>query len=421
MSKLAKFMPETLVLRLDPADTGAGTWIVADEQGRRVGVPGAGLIGAVAPVAAGRRLVVLAPAVDVLLTSVVLPVRGAAKILRALPFALEEQIAEDIEALHFAAGRPTADGSVTAAAVDREQLEGWLQNLREAGLDPQVICSEAEGAPAASNHLNWLLDSDRCIARSGDGLPVVVEISSIDEVLRYGPGFPGDADQARHLSVYLTPAAQAKYGGQLEALRPDIASLEIRLLPDGILPHLAAGVISNEPINLLQGQFAPRTQLDRLWKPWRAAAALVAVLAVVLVGQEIFRLVQLKQEEARLDEAIAAAFQQAMPGARMEDARFQVERRLAALRGTGSAANEGLLNALETLGGALGEAPGVRLEAVSYRVGVLDLRLQAPSVDSLEQIRQAVARDGRFTATIQQANQRDDGVEGRIQLTGDGA
>lgn len=414
-------MPETLVLRLDPADTGAGTWIVADEQGRRVGVPGAGPVGSAAPVATGRRLVVLAPAVDVLLTSVTLPVRGATKILRALPFALEEQIAEDIEALHFAVGRPAGDGSVTAAAVDREQLEGWLANLREAGLDPQVICSEAEGAPAASNHLNWLLDSGRCIARSGDGLPVVVEIGSIDEALRYGPGFPGDADQARHLSVYLTPAAQAKYGEQLEALRPDMASLEIRLLPDGILPHLAAGVVSSDPINLLQGQFAPRTQLDRLWKPWRAAAALLAVLAVVLVGQEALRLVQLKQEEARLDEAIAATFQQAMPGARMEDARFQVERRLAALRGTGSAANEGLLNALETLGGALGEAPGARLEAVSYRAGVLDLRLQAPSVDSLEQIRQAVARDGRFTATIQQANQRDDGVEGRIQLTGGGA
>ena len=172
-------MAETLVLRLEPADTGAGTWIVTDEQGRRVGVPGAGPIAMAAPAAAGRRVIVLAPAVDVLLTSVTLPVRGATKILRALPFALEEQIAEDIEALHFAAGRQQADGEITAAAVDREQLEGWLALLGEAGLDAQVICSEAEGAPAAPNHLNWLLDTERCIARSGDGLPVVLEIGSV--------------------------------------------------------------------------------------------------------------------------------------------------------------------------------------------------------------------------------------------------
>jgi general secretion pathway protein L len=414
-------MAETLVLRLDPADHGVGTWIVADEQGRRLGAPGAGPIGVATQAAAGRRVVVLVPAVDVLLTSVSLPVRGANKVLRALPFALEEQIAEDIEALHFAAGRTGADGSVAAAAVDREQLEAWLASLGEAGFDPQVICSEAEGCPAAPNHLNWVLDADRCLARSGDGLPVLLEIASVEEALRFGPGFPGESGAAKHLSVYVTPEGRMRHGDALEALRDELASLEIRILPDGMLPHLAAGVVSREPINLLQGQYAPRTQLDRLWKPWRTAAALLAVLAVVLVGQQALRLVQLKQEEARLDAAIAEAFQQALPGARMEDPRFQVERRLAALRGTGGASNESFLTALEALGGALRETPGITLQSVSYRAGVLDLRLQAPSVDSLEQIRQSVGRDGRFTATIQQANQRPDGVEGRIQLTGGGA
>lgn len=414
-------MAETLVLRIDSADAGQGSWVATDEQGRRIGAPGAGPLADAVTAASGRRLVVLVPAVDVLLTSVSLPVRGAAKILRALPFALEEQIAEDIEALHFAAGRIDAGGNVSAAAVDREQMERWLEGLSEAGLQPQSICSEAEGCPAAPNHLNWILDADRCLARSGDGLPVLLEIASIEEALRYGPGFPGDPDEPRHLAVYVTPAAREKHGEALEALRAELASLEVRLLPEGVLPHLAAGVVTREPINLLQGQFAPRTQLDRLWKPWRVAAALFGVLAVLLLAQEGLALIQLKQEEAKLDEAIAATFQQALPGARMQDPRFQVERQLAALRGTGGGANEGFLTALETVGSALSSVQGIRLEALSYRTGVLDLRLQAPSVDALEQIRQAVASDGRFIATIQQADQSAEGVEGRIQLSGDGA
>jgi general secretion pathway protein L len=414
-------MAESLVLRLDPAEAGTGAWIVVDEQGRRVGLPGAGSISGAAAAAAGRRLILLVPAVDVLLTEVDLPVRGAAKILRALPFALEEQIAEDIDALHFAAGRPGAGGLVPAAAIDREQLQFLLEQLSEAGLEPQLICSEAEGTPAVPNHLNWLIDGDRCFVRSGDGLPVVLEIDAISEALRYGPEFPGEPGQPKHLSVYLTADARIRYGEALEALRPGLTSMEIRLLPDGVLPHLASGIVTREPINLLQGEFAPRTELDRLWKPWRAAAALLAVFAVLVVSQQALRLVHLKNEEARLDAAIAAAFQEALPGARMEDPRFQVERRLAAVRGGGGAAHEGFLTALETLGTALGEAPGIRLEAISYRTGVLDLRLQAPSVDALEQIRQSVGRSGKFTATIQQANQRADGVEGRIQLTEGGA
>lgn len=414
-------MAETLVLRIDSADAGQGSWVATDDQGRRVGAPGSGPMADAAAAAANRRLVVLVPAVDVLLTSVALPVRGAAKILRALPFALEEQIAEDIEALHFAAGRADSEGKVSAAAVDREQMESWLAGLSEAGLQPQLICSEAEGCPAAPNHLNWILDADRCLARSGDGLPVLLEIASIEEALRYGPGFPGDDDEPRHLAAYVTPAAREKYGEALDALRGELATLEARLLPEGVLPHLAAGVVTHEPINLLQGQFAPRTQLDRLWKPWRVAASLLGTLALLLLVQEGLELVQLKRQEAMLDEAIAATFQQALPGARMQDPRFQVERRLAALRGTGGAANEGFLTALETVGGALSEVQGIRLEALSYRTGVLDLRLQAPNVDALEQIRQAVGRDGRFSATIQQADQRAEGVEGRIQLTGGGA
>jgi general secretion pathway protein L len=414
-------MAETLVLKIDPAEPGKGAWVVIDEQGRRIGAPGAGPLTDATPAAAGRRVIALAPAVDVLLTRVTLPVRGASKILRALPFALEEQIAEDIEALHFAAGRPAPDGSVPAAAVDRAQVSSWLAALAEAGLEPQALYSEAEGCPATPNHLNWLLDRDRCLARSGDGLPVALEIDSVDEALRYGPEFPGEPGEPKHLCVYLTAEARARFGEALEALRPGLASVELRVLPDGVLPHLAGQVSGGDAINLLQGPLAPRTQLDRFWKPWRVAAALFVAFGVVLLAQEALQLAHLKQQEARLDQAIAAAFQQALPGARMEDPRFQVERQLALVRGAGSEANESFLMALDAVGTALGTTDGIRLEAISYRMGVLDLRLQAPNVDALEAIRQAVGRDGRFTATIQQANQRGDGVEGRIQLTGSGA
>jgi general secretion pathway protein L len=413
-------MTETLVIRLDAVDAGQADWVAVDDQGRRVGAPGRGPLAEAAAAAAGRSVTVLVPAVDVLLTRTELPVRGAARILRALPFALEEQIAEDIEALHFAAGRPSGS-EVPAAVVDREQLEGWLADLAAAGIEPQVICSEAEGCPAAPNHLNWLLDETRCLARSGAGLPLMLEIDSVADALRFGPGFPAEEGQPRHLTAYLTPAARLRHNDALEALRPDLASLEVRLLPDGVLPHLAAGVVTREPINLRQGQFAPRTQLDRLWKPWRAAAALLALLIVVVVVRDGLELLHLQREEARLDESIAAAFQQALPGARMEDPRFQVERRLAALRGTVDPGNQGFLDALETVGSALGNSANIRLEALSYRAGVLDLKLMAPNVESLEQVRQAVGRDGRYTATIQQADPRGDGVEGRIQLTGAGA
>jgi general secretion pathway protein L len=414
-------MTETLVVRLSPEDPARGAWIAVDDQGRRAGLPGAGALADAAPLAAGKRVLVLVPAVDVLLTRVTLPVRGAGRVLKALPFALEEHLAEDVEDLHFAAGTTHPDGSVTAAAVNRESLVGWLEALREAGLEPQALCSEAEGVPDVPNHLSWILEKNRCLARTAGQVPVVLDIDSVTEAMRFGPGFPETGETGRHLSVYLTQEAQSRFGDALEALREELSSVEIRLLPDGIVPHLASGAVTGEPVNLLQGEFAPRTNVEKLWKPWRVPAALLAALVVVGVAADAIELSSLKSEEARLDAQIEQAFKAAMPGARLVDARAQIERRLALARGTGGEANESFLAALDALGGALASTPGVVLEAISYRSGTLDLKLQAPSVDSLEQIRQGFAQGGRFTASIQQANPRDDGVEGRIQVSGSGA
>jgi len=409
-------MTETLVVRLNPAEPGRGSWLLVDESGRRIAAPAEGPLTDAAPFAAGRRVVALAPAMDVLLTHVDLPVRGASRVQKALPFALEEQLAEDVEAMHFAAGRPLPDGSVAAAAVERGRVEDWLAELREAGLEPQVICSEAEGVPAVPNHLTWLLEEQRCIARSGVGVPVALETSDVDDALRFGPGFPDDGENGRHLAVFLAPGANDRHGARLQALRDELTSVELRVLQEGLLPHLAAGVMAREPVNLLQGVYAPRTSVEKLWRPWRLAASLVGVLFLVLVLQEGLRLMILKSEERRLDVAVAEAFESAMPNARMVDPRAQVERRLAAVRGTGGAANESFLAALETLGSALAATPNAELKAISYRPGTLDLRLLVPSVETLEQIRQAVSSEGRFSATIQQANPGSDGVEGHIQV-----
>jgi hypothetical protein len=52
---------------------------------------------------------------------------------------------------------------------------------------------------------------------------------------------------------------------------------------------------------------------------------------------------------------------------------------------------------------------------MSYRAGVLELRLVAPNVETLDTIKQAMSRDGA-TVELQSANPRDQLVEGRLQV-----
>ena len=60
-------------------------------------------------------------------------------------------------------------------------------------------------------------------------------------------------------------------------------------------------------------------------------------------------------------------------------------------------------------------------EAVSYRAGVVDVRLSAPDIPTLDKIVQSIDASGRFTASLQSATNVGDRVNSRIQIREGGA
>jgi type II secretory pathway component PulL len=113
-------------------------------------------------------------------------------------------------------------------------------------------------------------------------------------------------------------------------------------------------------------------------------------------------------------------FREAMPGEENAiDARRRMESRLQAIRG-GAAGGESLLAALGVLGGAVAQVPDTTLEAMSFRGSVLDLKVTAKDVGSLDRLQKLVNERG-MPAELQSSNPRPPGVEGRIQVRGHGA
>ena len=72
------------------------------------------------------KVVALAPAAQILLAEPELPPGSGVKLARAVPFALEEQLTEDVDHVSFAIGRRRAGGSTPVAAVSRAVLQGWM-------------------------------------------------------------------------------------------------------------------------------------------------------------------------------------------------------------------------------------------------------------------------------------------------------
>jgi general secretion pathway protein L len=423
-------MPELLVVRLhpvaaptaQPSASPQAEWLIVDANGTRRGNVSWGSLSDAAAQAGGRRTVVLVPGTDVLLAEPVLPLKSGAKLAQVVPFALEEHLASDVEDMHFAVGKRDTRPGTPVAAVSRKRMDEWVATLQAAKLPADAMYAETSVLPTVPGAIAVLIDGQRLYVHRENQPATVVEVEPLIEALQLALG--SGEESREHVTIFVSEEDYEREREMLEELREFTASLQLKLLPDGPLPLLAANVPAAAKagaVNLLQGPYAAKTKLNVSFAPWRYAAALAAVFVAAHVGVKTWQYQHYKQVESQLDAQIAETYQQALPGAPVPDpleARRQVEGILGQLRGTGP--TSGMLTTLALLSEAMAQAPNTDIQALSYRDNVTDLRVLTPSVDTLDRIRQVASERG-VTAEIQSTNPRDSKVEGRLQLKKAGA
>jgi type II secretory pathway component PulL len=84
--------------------------------------------------------------------------------------------------------------------------------------------------------------------------------------------------------------------------------------------------------------------------------------------------------------------------------------------GSGNDAPQVMLQALEQLAAASTSAEDARIEAISFRGGVADIRVNAANVSVLDSMRQRIDQSGGFRARIQSTDQVGDRVNSRMQI-----
>ena len=415
-------MAEFLVIRLGNDADQAVSWIAVDDHGSRRGQPGSGTLAEAAQQVRDRAVIVLVPATTALTFSVDLPAKGA-RLLAALPYALEDQVADDIEDLHFAPGKRRASGALPVAVVNRQTLVGWLDRLREAGIQATQVVPENHGLARTPNTLSLLVADEQVFFNDGADMAFVIPgLSPGEAVAAAGMLDTGAETTARHLLVYCDAAVNDLHEKDWALLREELSSVDVNLLPDGILPRLAVTVASGEGINLLQGSFGPKTEVAVLFRPWKYAAIFLLALGVVGILGKIADYYRLSVEYDALRQQFTAEYRELRPN----DNRDVVDpvATVSSLRrsiGASGNAPQVFLPSLRQLADAIEQNSSAKVEAISYRAGVVDVRLNAPDISTLDNIVQAVGASGRFAATLQSADNVGDRVNSRIQIREAGA
>jgi general secretion pathway protein L len=413
-------MADWLLLRLPTEEDAPASWVVADAQGQLLSLPSQDEAGGLHTMATGRKVALLVPAGEVSFFQATLPAGTETRLLQLAPFALEDQLSQDVDALHFAVGtRDAATGTVPVAVMERSRLEHHLARASRLQLIPHAVFAESDLAPVLPGHVTMLVTADQLLLRDDSARPLVLPAADPLLALEMLPTAGANLSQV-HLTVFVGPGDWQKYSRVIEPLREHVGSFKVQLNNGGVLAQLAQGLAHGAPLNLLQGALRPRSTAKSSWQAWRWVAGLAAALLVLHVAGSLWQLRQLRRTSIELDGAITQLYESIFPGQPAgSEPRRALEKRLAALAGGGGAQGE-FMNLLAAVAAAKQNVPMAQLQSLTFKPGGLQLKVSAPDASALDQFNQAL-RAGGYKADLKSGGARGTAYEGQVELSGAGS
>lgn len=412
-------MSETLLLRL--SNTGRpAQWLVVDAFGNSMGQSQSGELKDAAQFASGRRLRVCVPGSTIMLMHATIPSHNNQKILQAIPFALEDRLAQDVDTLHFAIGTRDSHG-YPVAVVTRAHMQEWLDELSAAGLAPVEMLPDMQTLPVQEKTLVLALDDGQVLVRFPDATAIAAESSLIPLMVHKHLSALSESEACTAALVY---GPEESVPGEIrEMLTDQHFEVSYRPLSAGAIALMSGSVRESRAINLLQGIFTPQNSVAQHWRRWRSAAVLLAALFIVFVAQQGVSEYKLRHEASQLNRQAIILFHRALPNAKVPEdlgtLETRVKQRLKQISG-GGVNSEGLLEMLTAIGNAVKTQHNVQIKSFSFHNDSLQLQLQADNIDSLNNMKNLLSENADLHVDMDSLNTSSGNTTGRLTVTGVG-
>jgi len=418
-------------------------WYV-QEPGQAAGPVYHGDLKTAANHALGCRVEVFVSGVEVVLTDVALPGMNKQKLLKAVPFALEEQLASDVEDNHFAIGERQLADKVNVAIVERDIIEMWLQGLNDVGIQPDLLTTEVLGIPYSEDSWTLLLKApdkqsrSKAILRNNLQAGIALDVANVVPLLRSMLESVAQDRRPAKLNVIVCGADSIQAGaeseeqqqsasavsGEMDSIVAQLQSLAEKLAYEievyhpeqPFLVYLAQQFEESKCINLLQGDYSRRERLEKLLRPWRPAAAIVAIWLLLQVGLMIFDYQKLAARDLELRAQITDIFRTAFPESKnIVDPKLQMEQKLAELR---KQTNQGadMFALLAKAGEVLSDTDTLLIRTLRFKEETLDMDFEISDLQSLDELKLRLINETNMEVDIQSASSKQGKVESRMQL-----
>ncbi len=359
---------------------------------------------------------VLVPSEPILLTQASVPTRQRQRLLQAIPYALEEQLAADVETLHFAlAPQINADDQVAVAVVAELSMQHWQDLLQVFDGTVTALVPDVLAVPYPADGWGIAVMGERILVRTGAYSGFAIELSNLALCLELALA-EMEAQPPQCFSVYYQREIEAQEA--LKILHGTGIPLAQQAQPRALATMWAQGLENIQPLNLLQGQYRPISRYNMTWRPWRLPLALGVACGLAFASVQFIEYQQQVHYRESLSQRIEAVYRDTFPNAqRIVSPRVQMEQQLRQLQGAqGSAAVQAnVLQTLAKISSPLSRTAGLVLKRLEYRAQVLELSLELASLQALETLKTQLQQAG-MTVEIQSASSLNNRVETRLTI-----
>ncbi len=346
-------------------------------------------------------IILLLPATEVLLIELDLPITSSRQLNKALPYALEDYLANDVETYHWV-WRKQPGGKVAVATIAHKNMAAWLQRCDEAGVKLQAVYAESLFLPVRENAVSILLDRNRAVVRfsqwQGGGIDRDFLTTFIENTLT----------EHNQIQLWHTqPCPDLNWPKQLTVNNVAIDSALSLLRP-----------AEKNELNLLAGIYSPDQPGNIRWKTWLPAAILIVLAALIQYGAALTTYRHSQTQLAELENSNRELFRQAFPQIkRIVNIKAQAEQELLALHKHRGNNGSVYLRLLYQSGQVLGQDALLQLQALDFVGGVLSLHLTGTGIAQIENFKQLMEKNPGVKVSIQSAETGNNGLSAHVDIS----
>ncbi len=356
----------------------------------------------------GRKVIVLLGSDEVVLTSAIIPSKNRKQLLQAIPYALEDTLAEDIEDLHFAVHQSNNidNNSSQVAIINRTVLADVLDLLKSKGITAHYVLPQLLSQKFAPE--SWSI----AYSNSNNKISANVRINKFD-------GFICDQTM---LNMFISELLENQAPGAIftntkpENLPEALREITYNYIEADIIEYESA--ISALPLNLLSNFVRQNQQTSSInWKAWRPVALLGGALASIWMGIFFWQNNALQNQSNQLKAQIEQVYKDTFPNGRIVDAAAQMHSSLRKLQSNAGLTIESPLPLIANMGPLLKEYKDMTLSELRYQENQLSMTIESPSLTRLETFKKEAADKNNLKIEVKDSTTTSNKVKAVILIS----